>query len=264
MTSMVSLALKTVGVIMILSGLLDIITFLIPFNPPAPSPNQQYEWFIAVATQVIDRGIIPLLGVVLLLTGYWVDGTATTPAVGDKSWQDLRFWASLIASLLGLLFLLLAFLHPNNVRLNYTQKIAQITQDAAQAETQANSQLGAEVDRQRGQISRLVAASDDQLRQAVQAGAITQEQLDQVKQFKQNPASIDSLLKQQADQARKDFQNRIGTQKQQAQATAKSSSLKSGLRVGLSSLLLAIGFSTVGWTGLRTLGQNPSNRRPEQ
>ncbi|NEQ24046.1 MAG: hypothetical protein F6K28_33960 [Microcoleus sp. SIO2G3] len=43
--------------------------------------------------------------------------------------------------------------------------------------------------------------------------------------------------------------------RERAQQTARLSSLKSGLSTGLSSLLLAIGFSVVGWSGLRSIGE---------
>ncbi|HEY9892961.1 MAG TPA: HpsJ family protein, partial [Candidatus Sericytochromatia bacterium] len=90
--SFTALALKIVGVVMILSSLLDYILMTIPFNPGVR------EWQIALATQFVDRGVIPLVGIVFVLLGYLLDNERAAP----KSFVgDLRFWALLLSSVLG-------------------------------------------------------------------------------------------------------------------------------------------------------------------
>jgi hypothetical protein len=252
--SLVSLALKTVGVIMILAALLDIITFLIPFEV------SDRPWLVNVVTQVVDRGIIPMIGVALVLTGFWVDGNSPPPVNELKNWQDLRFWAVLLASVLGIFYVLLIPLHLNNVRLNYSQALERIDEEATQAENQLTQRLGAEVDQQRAQIGRLIAADDDQIQRAIEAKAINQEQADQIRKFRQDPASVDPYLKQRADQLRTQLQTEVGVRKEETRNKARTESWKSGIRVGLSSLMLAIGFSIIGWTGLKILGQSPERR----
>lgn len=248
-TPLVSRSLKTVGLIMIVAAILDILILLTPFQ----AANR--PWLINAADQIANRGIVPLTGIVLLFTGYWVDSVAGVPTQPHKSWQDLRFWASLLASLLGIIFLLLAFLHPNNVRLNYAQQLQQIGEESTQFQAQETNRLTASLGQQRTLLDRLIAANDDQLNQAVQGGVITQEQVGQIRQFKQNPDSLAPFLKQREDELRNQIQTQVGLRREQAQKAARLASLKSGLSTGLSSLLLAIGFSIVGWSGLRSLGE---------
>lgn len=247
-TPLVSRALKTVGIIMILAALLDMFILLIPVQVT----NRQ--WLISAATQMVDRGIIPMIGIALLLTGHWVEGSSSG-APARQSWQDSRFWAAVLASILSFVFLLLTFLHPNNVRLSYQQAAARISREASQAETQIDGRIAAEVDRQRALINQLTAASDAELDQAVQTGAITQEQAQQIRAFKEDPSSVDPSLQQQAGEAKNQLQTEIGTRREQAQRAARIEALKSGLRIGLSSLLLSIGYAIIGWTGLKALGQ---------
>jgi len=234
---------------MILATILDLLILLTPFQ----ASNR--PWLINTADQIANRGIIPLIGIVLLFMGYWVDSVAGVPTQPRKSWQDLRFWASLLATLLGLFFLLLAFLHPNNVRLNYSQTLQQIGEASTQFQAQETNRLSANLGQQRALLDRLIAANDEQLNQAVQGGAITQEQATQIREFKENPETLDPFLQQRETELRTRIETQVGVRREQELRAARTASLKSGLNTGLSSLLLAIGFSIVGWSGLRALGE---------
>ena len=108
---------------------------------------------------------------------------------------------------------------------------------------------------QRQQITQLLGATDEQLNELVQAGRLTKEQSDLVRKFKADPKSLDTFIKQREDELRNQLQTQLGTQKEQQQSNIKNEALKSGLRVGISSLLLAIGFIVIGWFGLRSLSQ---------
>ncbi|NJL20463.1 MAG: hypothetical protein HC895_06040 [Leptolyngbyaceae cyanobacterium SM1_3_5] len=77
---------------------------------------------------------------------------------------------------------------------------------------------------------------------------IRQEEADRIRQFKENPDSLQPFLQQRETELRNQLQTQVGLRREQAQRTARSASLKSGLSTGLSSLLLAIGFSIVGWS----------------
>jgi len=91
--------LKTVGIIITLSALIDF------FILPIPYRLLDRQWQLAFTTQFVDRGIVPLVGLALLFAGYWIDN-----AVGGVDerrsgrTRELRFWALLMASLLHLVF----------------------------------------------------------------------------------------------------------------------------------------------------------------
>lgn len=244
-----ALALKIVGLIMIVSALLDYIILAIPFNPV------QREWQLTFTTQVVDRGIIPMVGIALLLAGYWVSSSVGAlerkPAI-----RDLRFWVLILSSLLGLVYLLLVPLHFNNIRAQSNQALQQIEQQAGQAETQLEAQSQ--------QIDALIQNPDriSELDRAIESGQVQGEQLarlqtirQQLETFKQNPEA----LNQQLEQA----QNQIRSGKQEAAQKARVEALKLGLRTGLSSLLLAIGYIALGWIGLRSLGNASAASRPK-
>lgn len=245
-----SRTLKTVGVIMVLATLIDLIIL------PMPYQWGDRQWQINVVTQLVDRGIVPLVGIVLFLTGFWIDSNAGIGSEKRSMVTDPRFWACALASVMGLCYLLMFPLHLNNVRLGNEQAITTLNQQASQAETQLlGDRLKADVEAQRQQINLLLTATDEQIQQLIQQNRLTQEQADLVKRFKANPKDLEPFLQQREQEARNQLQTRIGSEKQQQQQRIQSEALKSGLRVSISSLLLAVGFAVIGWTGLRNLQQ---------
>jgi hypothetical protein len=246
--SLIASILKTAGVVITLAALLDM------FILPLPYQFLERSWQISLVTAWVERGVVPLVGIVLFLVGFAVEG-----GLGHEKkavWRDPRFWACVLASVLGLLYILMFPFHLNNVRLANQSAVEQVNQQATQAETELNEQLNQEIESRRQQINQLLTASDSQISQLVEAGQLTQEQANLVKEFKANPSSVEPFLKKQEGELRSQVQTEIGVRKQKAQAARKTEDLKSGLRIGLSSLLLAIGFITVGWTGLRNLRQS--------
>jgi hypothetical protein len=244
-----ALTLKVVGLIMIVSSLLDFIILAIPFKP------LDRAWQLGFTTQIVDRGIIPMVGIALLVAGYWIGnsigGSSTEP---KSSVQDLRFWAFLLSTLLGLIFLLLVPLHFINISKQSDEALKQITQKASQAEVQ--------LDTQTKQVDAIVKDPQklSELERAIESGQVQGEQLarlqalrEQLQTFKKDPKA----LKAQVEAA----QTQLRSGKLQAQNQAKTEALKLGLRTGLSSLLLAVGYSAIGWTGLRSLGGTSPSRR---
>lgn len=240
-----SLALKIVGLIMILSSLLDYIILVIP--APGVDPLQP-DWQFNLTTQLVDRGVIPMVGIAFLLAGYWISKNSGAAANDQRSSvSDLRFWVFLLSSLLGLIFLLLVPLHFNNVRLQSNQALAQITERAEQAETQLAAQTE--------QIGILLKEPQrmDELNRAIESGQVQGERLvqlqalrEQLQTLKQDPEALDQRVNQAKTQIR--------SGQQEAEARARTQAWKSGIRTGLSSLFLAIGYSVIGWLGLRSLG----------
>lgn len=237
-----ALALKIVGLIMIVSSLLDFIILAIPFEPLKP------EWQFGFTTQMVDRGVIPMVGMAFLFIGYWISSNMGMPSSESRSVvTDLRFWALLLAIVLGLLFLLLVPLHFKNVGQQSSQALEQISQRATQAETELKNQTD--------QVSALVKDPKrlEELDKAISGGQLQGEQLqraqairDQLLAIKQDP----NALKDRIDKA----QTQIRTGKLDAEKQARTAALKSGIRTGISSLLLAIGYSIIGAMGLRSLG----------
>jgi hypothetical protein len=245
MAPLASRALKTVGVIIIIAALLDIVILPMPYNP------LDRQWQIAFVTQVVDRGIVPLVGLALLFTGYWIDSLVGNLAK-RKLWFDMRFWALLLASLMGLFYLMAIVLHVNNVFVARGQALERISQDAAQAETQLETRLSQEVQQQREQIDVLVG-NPEIFEQALQSGQVSQEQAALLEQFRDDPEALEQFLDNRVSELETQVQTEIGLRREQAEQEARMDALKSAIRVGGGSFLLAVGYIAVGWTGLKTL-----------
>ena len=260
--------LKVVGVILILSFLVDFLILLFPFQPT------DKLWQINLATALVDRGIVPLVGLGMLFAGHWFDIVEddSRPAI------DLRFPSLILSSILGLLFLLIFPLHLNNIHQASEQSVEQIDQRAEQAESQLNTQLSqaqaqlsneqfkAAVEKrktqEKAQMSELLK-DDQKYKQALANPNLPKSLKDALQKFKANPQELDKYIDKQYDpQAAADQQrSQIREGKEQAEKQAKDGAWKSGVRTGISSLLLSIGYIIIGWTGLRAMGALQSSGR---
>ena len=261
-SSYTSLCLKLVGVILILSSLIDYLTLAIPFNALDP------QWQINFTTQLVDRGIVPLVGIVFLLIGYWMDEIRVGAEAARKSF-DLRVPVFIIASILGLLFLLLVPLHLNNLRVASSSVLEQIEQGAGEAETRIQTQFDQlntltqdpqrlqQLNQQVAQIDQALSSGqfqgqtlEPQQREQLQQ---TRTQLQNLRDLAQNPDALQARLNE--------LQVQLRDQKLQREQQAKTEALKQGLRIGLSSLMLAIGYIAVGWLGLKGISRAKPARR---
>ena len=258
-SSVAARTLKVVGIILILSALLDCIVLSLPGET---SDIINRGWQLAAATQIVDRGIIPLIGIALLMTGFWVDSSSGVSIERRNFWVDLRFWALLISSFLGLIYLLLVPIHLNNTRLELQDALTQVNKEAGQAEAQLEGQIKSEqfkaqVDQlksqRRSQIGALLQ-DEGKLQEALKSPDVPKELKAVLQQSKNDPKALDKFLEQQAQELPNQARNEIRTRKQQKEKELRTRSRNSSLQTGISSLLLAIGYITVGWTGLRSLG----------
>jgi hypothetical protein len=258
-SSVAARTLKVVGIILILSALLDCIVLSLPGET---SDILNRGWQLAAATQIVDRGIIPLMGIALLMTGFWVDSSSGVSIERRNFWVDLRFWALLISSLLGLIYLLLVPVHLNNTRLELKDTLAQVDKEAGQAEAQLEGQIKSEQfkaqveqlkSQRRSQIGALLQ-DEGKLQEALKSPDVPKELKAVLQESKKDPKALDKFLEQQAQELPNQARNEIRTRKQQKEKELRTRSRNSSLQTGISSLLLAIGYITVGWTGLRSMG----------
>lgn len=258
-----SLSLKLIGVILILSSLLDYITLAIPFQP------LDATWQISFTGQIVDRGIVPMVGIAFVLVGYWIDASAGS--ANKKSTFDLRLPVFILASLMGLIFLLLVPLHLNNLREAQSNAINQINQGAGEAENRIKTQfdqlnnLSQDPQRLQQLDSRIAEINTAINSGQVQGQRLNPEQLQNLNQTKQQIQNFRELAKNpEALEARlTELQTQLRDQKTERGNRAKTEAFKQGIRTGLSSLMLAIGYIAIGWLGLKKMGGKPpvSNKK---
>ncbi|MEP0759325.1 MULTISPECIES: HpsJ family protein [unclassified Coleofasciculus] len=257
-SSVASKILKLVGVILIVSSLVDYAVFLIPPNRPSGVDDPQWrlnflQWQQGVTGQLIDRGVIPMVGLALLFAGYWIDNNS---GVARKGWEDIvRIGALILSVILGLSFLLpVPLLNINSLRLLNQEAVARINQRATQVETQIASQSA--------QVTALLEDSKKlaELDQALKSGQVQGEQQarlqalkDQLQKLKQDPKALNA----QVDAAK----TQVRGGKLEAQKQAQGELLKTSIRNGLSSLLLAIGYLSIAALGLT--GSGGSRRKAQ-
>ncbi len=249
MKSITPLAARTLiiaGIVLILTSLLDYVILLLP-------PNfGDLQWKIGLAGQMVDRGIVPLVGITFLLVGSWISEHMDGRRMPGLS--GMRMASLGLASLLGLIFLLLVPFHITNARAAQQQQLTTITEQATQAETGLSGAVANQVQQERGRIQALLQ-NEEALTQAISSGQIQDDQVKLLQQFQDQPASIDAYLQEKAQEEENRLKDEIQKRREQATGGAESAALKSTLRTGLSGLLLAIAYAVVGWTGLRGMRQ---------
>ncbi|EDX87085.1 hypothetical protein S7335_4792 [Synechococcus sp. PCC 7335] len=241
-----AISLKLVGAIAILVALIDFLTLLFP-----PDFSNR-AWQLSTVTGLVDRGLVPLVGVALLFTGYWIDTSLGRSARKSTLFLDARFWTCLLSCLLGLIFLVTTVLHPNNVRVQSRDALAQVAAEAEQATADLETQLNSDLAQRRAQIDALLE-NESQLQAAIASGSLDEAQVAQIERFRSNPQELDSFLNSQVSEAQTELQTQISDQREDATKRLKSEATKATLRVTLSSLLLAVGYTLIGWLGLKRL-----------
>ena len=241
---LIARTVKIVGIILILSFLLDFIILLFPFRP------QDKSWQVNFVTQVVDRGATPMVGLALLVVGYWLNNSDSNSPNSWKSWLNLRSSILLLSSVLGLLFLLLVPLHINNVLQARTQALQRINQEVTQAENQLQTQIATQQNQFKNQIGNLLQ-NEQQFNQTLQSNQVPEQIKTLLRQAKANPASLDQLLAQQLNTVSQQERAEIQRRKQEIEQKAQQEVWQTGVRIGIRSLLLSIGYIAIAWIGLR-------------
>ena len=267
--------LKLVGVVLILSFLLDFVILAFPAG------ERDALWQIGFITATVDRGITPVIGLAFLMVGYWFERSNNDTLTQPPSWLSLKFWALLLSSLLGLLFLVMIPLHINNVNTESARAVERINENSSQEEaklqneiSQAQAQLGdpnvrtkleSDKNKFKTQVTALLQ-NEQQFNQAINSDRTPENEKKLLRQFKANPNALEDFLTQQSDPVALGSKRlaQLQTQKQKLVNQAKQEALQSSIRMTIRSLLISIAYIFIGWMGLRSLlsakksRQNPS------
>lgn len=249
---------------MILSSLVDYVILLIPPVTPANlNPTQlqllALEQTVNVTSQLIDRGIIPMVGLALLFAGFWMENNSGT--TGQKGLSSILQPGSLALSvILGLAFLALTFVNLNSQRLVNQERIKQISQQVQQAETQL-SQVKAQIAADPSRIEQTLS----QMSQVIDSGQFQGQQLNpqQLDELKQRRDQLQQLKDPKAvEKLTENRQSEVRSRRLELEKRTKQEFFKSAVRSGVSSLLLALGYLGIAWSGVSGLvgGVKPPRR----
>lgn len=250
--------LKVVGYVMILSTLIDYATLLFP---PKFSDEQ---WVGSTLIQLVDRGVIPLIGMVFVYLSSYLEGGSLKPE-GRKSLMTGRFAMMILSGLLGLLFLLAVpkhFINTSNVANAAITKIGeeskkqeetiplQMQQRLAQYQEQFDKAKLESTLKQLGDI--LASGKNPQTGQNLTPKEMEEgkRQQQDYQKLKDDPSYLEKMAKEAGDKQLLEL--RDGKMKLEERARAEAT--KTSIRTGLGSLLLATAFSLISWLGFTELG----------
>ncbi|MDB9534584.1 HpsJ family protein [Dolichospermum planctonicum CS-1226] len=271
-SSHTSFSLKLIGIICILSFFLESLFILFPLE------ITDKLWQINLYRSLVEQGFLPLLGLGAIVTAFYVGRTEES---SHPSSLSLKLPIFILSSLLGLMFLLIFPLYLGNVNQIKEQGLTRINKEAEQLENQVKSQL-AQIQNQLGNdqvkasVEKQRAALKEQLRtqlnelvkdeqkytQAINNNQLPTAQKDLLKKYKGNPQALDNFIAQQTDPQQLANQriDQINSQKEQQLQKTQADAWKE-LRTGINSLLLSIGYTVIGWRGLRGTGVSKSSSR---
>ena len=254
-----SLCLKTVGTILIASSFLDYITLAVPFQP------LDSQWQIGFTSEIVDRGIVPMVGMAFILVASWIESTVSER--GKKSGFDIKMPAFFLSLFLGVIFLILVPLHVNNLMIAKSDALTQIEARTGKLETQLSEQYEQLDDIVKNpQRLQQLESRIQEINAAISSGTFQGQQLNssQLKRLEETKLQLqnfrDLAKNPKALEARLgELQIQLRDQKLEREKITKTNTLKQGVRTGLSSLMLAIGYLLMGWIGLKANGSsNPS------
>lgn len=236
------LALKTAGAVLILSSLIDLV-FMLCF-PPENLVLEGSRWWLYATSQLVDRGLLPLVGIAFVVTGDWIKIVSTEDG-GDRG-NTWRIGTFTLASLLGLIFILIIPFQIMTTNDFKSQDLKKIGDEVTKLEQGIKSNLQQINAQSKDKIRAQITTIDNELKSG-------QAQGERLAGLQLTKSKLELLLADPKKFAQESEQNlqQLQKQKQKAETQASERMLKTGVRTSMASLLLAIAYITIGWTGLR-------------
>ncbi|NJN32558.1 MAG: hypothetical protein HC824_20660 [Synechococcales cyanobacterium RM1_1_8] len=237
------------GAVLTLSAVVDYFFLLTPPNFSERSSQ------IGLANQFVDRGIVPLVGITLLLVGYWVRAVLEgdrDSTLGQRIATPAKLGATGLAAGLALLFLVIVPWQAINVSAEKKASVDSITEQATQAQGNLDQAVGGQLEVERNRIQALLK-NDQLLQQAIASGQLQGEDVALLQRFQADPNAVETYLQEEAAKQKQRLTEEISTRRDQATEDAGRIAWKASSRTVMSSLLLAIAYGLLGWIGLKGL-----------
>ncbi len=236
------LALKTAGAVLILSSLIDLLFML--FFPPENLVLEGNRWWLYATSQLVDRGLLPLVGIAFVVAGDWIKIVSTEDG-GDhgNAWRVGTFS---LASLLGLIFILIIPFQVITTNDFKSQDLKKIGDEVTQLEQGIKNNLQQIKAQSKDKVKEQITAIDKELKSG-------QAQGERLTNLQLTKSKLELLLADPKKFAQESDQNlqQLHKQKQKAETQANERMLKTGVRTSLASSLLAIAYIVIGWAGLK-------------
>lgn len=241
-SSLTPLVLKVAGAVLILSSFIDLV-FMLLFSPENLGADSN-QWWLYATSQLVDRGLLPLVGIAFIITGDWIKIVSTEDGGNQNNVTRIATFA--LASLLGLIFLLVIPFQLLTTNTLKEKEITALTEQMTKIEKGETTRAQQLATLGKDKIKQQITLIDNELKnsgaQAPQAAEL-QYNKTQLELFINDPKKFAEDSKQKLEQLQK--------QRNKVAAQINEKMFKTGARSSLASLLLTVGYITIGWTGLR-------------
>ncbi len=220
-------------------GAVLLLTFVVDFGLQLfVAQFDNLQWRQQLVDTLIDRGAIPLFGMALIFIGTLFRDVANPDEATlliSSPLKDGKFWLFCFASLFGLVYLLLIPAH--------FAATGNLLDDASSQLSQREEQQKREIQAVQQQLQSIV--DNKQLDQLLQQPQLPPQEKQLLETIKQDPTVIQTRTQEGLSKAQSDREAAIKKLHQDATF--------SRLRAELRSMLLAIAFAVLGWTGLKNV-----------
>jgi hypothetical protein len=235
-TQVTSLALKTASMVLITSTIVDIAFSLLPYQ------LGDSKWWFSASAELVNRGLLPLVGIVFWLIADWIEAVAKEAnGLGGRFTKAV----TLLSILLGVLFF---FIVPFQVWTSNTDRDKTLALSREEG-TAMEAKIDKRVKEITGDKAKLQQIQQQiaEIDKIIKSGQVQGDELDKLKKSKNeleklsgDPSKIKESAMVELRQRQKDLEG-----------AATANMWKTGIRAGLASLLLSAGYSFIGLTGMR-------------
>jgi predicted PurR-regulated permease PerM len=231
-----SLALKTASMVLIISTIVDVGFTVLPYQ------LGESAWWAAATGVLVKNGLMPLVGIVFWIASEWIESVSKDS--NGRSGGTLSQLITVLSVIFGLLFLLIVPFQTWNGISERDKAIAKTKEQVAGLETQIQNEL--KILNDKTKIQQQITEWDNQIKGNKLQGT-------QLESIKAQKTQLEQLIADPAKLKTKSEEAVKGLKKQQQDADNQATGImwKSGIRNSLSSLLLAAGYSFIGYNGLR-------------
>ncbi|NEQ76841.1 MAG: hypothetical protein F6K23_29745 [Okeania sp. SIO2C9] len=229
--------MKLAGIILVLFTIINYVLLLFTIK------IGDTDWSLNFTTTIVEEGIVPILGIALMFCAYGFEEIlGLAPTQPKLSWNSLKFWVYLLSFFLGIIFLLIIPLHISNTLAVSNEAVEAANQTAKEEKEILEQRL----DQQQNVIGDMLR-DRQKLEAFTRKRQLSEEQIDNLEKFKNNP----NAFKVKVEEVRSNLTQQIERKQQREIQKSQLSTFHSSIKIGLTSLLLASCYLTIGWSGFR-------------
>jgi hypothetical protein len=240
-TQVTSLALKTASMVLIISTIVDIAFTLLPYQ------LGDGKWWFAASAELVNRGLLPLVGIVFWLISDWIESVSK-----EASGRSGSIWAKVItffALFLGAIFLIIVPFQTITSNSDRDKTMTMIREEGIAAEAKIDKEIKeltsdkAKMQQVQQQVQQKIAEIDKKIKSG-------QVQVEELSALKASKAGLEKITNDPAN-IKEENMGGIRRRQKEYEGAATANMWKTGIRASLASLLLSAGYSFIGLTGLR-------------